>query len=233
MYNRFGIYMNENKNNSGDKNISISILKKESRFKILMHLIGTNELSLGELSKRIGKSKSTISRDLHELISQKMVTETRTDKTTKSKYYTVNRDFLFKTMANLTKPDLLDTLTPDELKENFNLVLDMINYSMFILNNTLPLAERYLELFKETRQDVQIENREMFIQSLVDMNFHLRFTPLSEEGYKTHEKHYRRFVRNVNEELQQIEKNKPSTGEYLTWNLVLPIKRILDWTKQK
>ncbi|NHK32627.1 MAG: winged helix-turn-helix transcriptional regulator [Asgard group archaeon] len=223
--------MKEKKDPIDDINISVSILEKESRFKILLHLIGTNELSLGELTERIGKSKSTISRDLQELIAHNMVLESRIDKTTKSKYYTIDRDFLYDTTAKLTNPETLDTLTPDGLKNNFNLLIEMVIYSVFILNNTLPLVGRYLELFKDARQDIKIENRVTFEQWLKDMNFHFRFTPLSKEGYEIHEKHYREFVKNVNEELYQVEKNKAGAGEYITWNLVFPIQKILKWTK--
>ena len=138
--------------------------------------------------------------------------------------------FFIECDPNLTNPKTLDTLNPEGLKANFNLIIDMIIYSVFILGNTLPLASRYLELFKEARQDIQIEDRSEFEQWLKDMNLHFRFTPLSEKGYQVHEKHYREFVKNVNEELMQVEKDNQFSGEYLTWNLVLPIHRILSWT---
>jgi DNA-binding transcriptional ArsR family regulator len=215
-----------------DSRESINVIQKESRFKIVLCLIASSELSLGELSKLIGKSKSTISRDMQELIKHDLVLETRVDKKTRSKYYTINRDFLFQTLSKLSSPQYSESLSAVELKENFNLILDMITYSFFILNNTLPLVNQYIELFKKAREGITIENNEVITEWLKDMNVHLRFTPLSQKGFEVHEKHYKEFAIKVNKDLYEVEKDQSFSGEYLTWNIVLPIKRILEWTNR-
>ncbi len=206
----------------------IEVLSKKSRFQIFINLLVYPELSLTELSESIGKSKSTIHRDLQELIESGIIREHRQDSSTKSKYYVIQKKSIFQDLQIITSPEKMNKLSAEERKSAFNLLLSMIDSAFFILENSIGIVTKYVERFKEAKQDLSLPDNETFLRWIKEFGVSLRFVPLSNKTFPIYEKHLKNFVSEVSSELLSNDLQEDLfNGDYLAWNVILPMKKAL------
>ena len=225
--------MNENqktKNNesSGSEESIVEVLSKESRFMIFLYLLSYPELDLGELSKRIGKSKSTIHRDLQVLIEKGIVNEIRQDYSTKSKFYALNPKFIFEDLPELQSPTSIAKMTEEKRKEMFEFIIQTSKNALFILDNSINLTFRYLDHFKHLKKALSIPDSETFFTWGQELGIGIRIIPLSEKTFPIYVKHYVKFAEELNKEIYESQKDEEILGgEYLVWHVNLPLRKIL------
>ncbi len=206
----------------------IEVLSKKSRFQIFLHLLVYPELSLTKLSESVGKSKSTVHRDLQELIEAGIIKEHRQDSSTKSKYYVIQKKTIFQDLHMITSPDKMDKLSAEERKNTFNLLMSMIDSAFFILENSIGIVTKYVERFKEAKQDLSLPDHQTFLRWMKEFGVSLRFAPLSNKTFPIYEKHLKNFYSEVNSELLTSELQEDLfNGDYLAWNVILPMKKAL------
>ncbi len=214
-------------NGENEENLT-EILSKKSRFQIFLNLLVYPELSLTELSKFTGKSKTTIHRDLQEMIVAGLVKEYRQDSSTKSKYYVIQRKTIFRDIQILTSPEKMDKLSAEERKSTFNLLISMVNSAFFILENSIGIITKYIDRFKEAKQDLSLPDYQTFLRWIKELGVSIKFVPLSNKTLPLYEKYMTNFSTDVNSELLTSElEEELFSGEYLAWNLILPLKKAL------
>ena len=206
----------------------IEILSKESRFKILLYLFAYPELSLSDISDYINKSKATAHRDLKEMISMGIVKELRQDASTKSKFYCIEKDFFLSLLRSLSSWDNIEKMKPEERDKIFFLIITMIKNAFFILENSIELTSKYLDFFAKTKENVPIQNTNTIMQWLRELDVSIRFLPLSQRTFLKYSEKLAKFAKEVNEELLSEElKEELFEGDYIAWNVILPLKKIL------
>jgi len=206
----------------------IEILSKESRFKILLYLIAYPELSLSDLSDHINKSKATAHRDLKEMISMGIVKELRQDPSTKSKFYCVEKDFFFSLIKTLSTRNNIEKMTTEEREKTFFLIITMVKNAFFILENSIALTHKYLDYFARTKENIQIQKPDTILQWIQELDVSIRFLPLSQKTFPKYIEKLTKFATEINEELLSEElKEELFEGDYIAWNVVLPLKKIL------
>ena len=206
----------------------VDILTKESRFMIFLYLLAYPELDLGELSKRIGKSKSTIHRDLQVLIDREIVKEVRQDFSTKSKFYALNPKFIFEDMKELQSAENLAKMNEEQRKKYFEFMIKTTRNAFFVLENSINMTYRYLDYFKDFKKDLPIPDIDTLSTWGQELGVGIRIIPLSEKTFPIYIKHYAKFGEELNKELyEKQEEDEIFGGEYLVWHVVLPLRRIL------
>ena len=206
----------------------LDILAKESRFMIILYLLSYPELGLGELSKRIGKSKSTIHRDLKILQKHGIVYEIRQDYSTKSKYYALNPKFIFEDLRNLQSPESIERMSEEQRRKLFEFLMESTKKAFYILDNSINLTIKYLDYFEDLKKNLPIPDLDTFTMWGRELDLGIRVIPLSDKTYPIYGKHFARFSQELNKELYDIHKKEEEMGgEYLVWHVVLPLRKIL------
>lgn len=206
----------------------VEILSKESRFMIFLYLLSYPELDLGELSKRIGKSKSTIHRDLQLLIKIGVVNELRQDFSTKSKFYALNPKFIFEDLKELQSADHLAKMNSEQRRRYFEFIVRTTRNAFFVLENSINLTFRYLDYFEDLKKDLSIPDLDTLSRWSQELGVGIRIVPLSDKTFPVYVKHYSKFAEELNKELYEVqEQGEILGGEYLIWHVILPLRKIL------
>jgi len=225
--------MNDNKQTENNERPDleegiVEVLSKESRFMIFLYLLSYPELDLGGLSKRIGKSKSTIHRDLQVLIETGIVNEIRQDYSTRSKFYALNPKFIFEDLPELQSPTNIAKMTEEKRKNLFEFIIQTARNALFILDNSINLTYRYLDHFEHLKKALSIPDPETFFRWGQELGVGIRIIPLSEKTFPIYVKHYTKFAEELNKEIYESQGNEEVLGgEYLVWHVNLPLRKIL------
>jgi DNA-binding transcriptional ArsR family regulator len=198
-------------NNNSDKTI-FDVLKSQIRFRIfsLLHLYP--ELSLSDLSIKMGKSKSTIHHHLKELIDSGLIEVSRKEKVRGSilaKFYSLKPGYIKKLSEKRSKSDDLRTI------EFFKTYL---NFAI----RTLELYKSFFEII-EQKEDWNIELKDLLGQ---DKGFS-SLTFFSEEQFKkvvALNKEYIQKIDEIEKEENGVKKEKP----YYFFTIALPLKHIIE-----
>jgi hypothetical protein len=127
-----------------------------------------------------------------------------------------------------TKTNKMDKLSAEERKNTFNLLMSMIDSAFFILENSIGIVTKYVERFKEAKQDLSIPDHQTFLRWMKEFGVSLRFAPLSNKTFPIYEKHLKNFYSEVSSELLASELQEDLfDGDYLAWNVILPLKKAL------
>ena len=213
---------------SDSKENVLDVIAKESRFMIILYLLSYPELGLGELSKRIGKSKSTIHRDLKILLKHGIVNEVRKDYPTKSKYYALDPKFIFEELKDLQSPEHIAKMSQEQRRKLFEFLIESTKKAFLILNNSINLTFRYLDYFEDIKRNLPIPDLETFSMWGRELDLGIRVIPLSEKTYHIYGKHFAKFSQELSKELYEIQKKGEILGgEYLVWHVILPLRKIL------
>ncbi|UCC19775.1 MAG: helix-turn-helix transcriptional regulator [Promethearchaeota archaeon] len=201
------------KNENIEKSV-IDVLKSSIRFRIysLLHLYP--ELSLSEISKKMGKSKSTIHHHLKELIDYELIELSREEKVRGNilaKFYSLKPGHIEKLSDTDSETHKATQATIDFLKTYLNFALRTIElYKNFF--ESFELQENGIDKLKELLKDEQGFSSMVF---------------LSEEKFKKVHRLYQEFVKEVNKieiENGKIKDEKP----FFIFTLALPLKKVIE-----
>ena len=206
----------------------IEILSKESRFKILLYLLAYPELSLTDISDYIEKSKATVHRDLKEMIAMGIVKELRQDPSTKAKFYAIEKDFFFSLLKGLSTTENIKKMSSEERQNLFAMIVTMIKNAFFMLENSIGLVLKYIDFFAKTKENIEISDMDTIMQWMQELDLTIRFIPLSQKTFPRYIEELTKFATVVNTDLLSDElKEELFEGDYIAWNVILPLKKIL------
>jgi DNA-binding transcriptional ArsR family regulator len=184
--------------------IKMRILQDPITFKIFILLLTFHELSLTQLTQKIGNSKSTTLRHLNKLIDANFVIESREEKVHSSKpakYYRPKLDnFQPKNDLNATS---LEKLSYDGRIRLYKEICSATGVSINFMKSTLDDVQKYLE--NKTPQEIQ--------DYVLAPDIVLGLNLMSEKAYhkwlEVYQKAMLEFYQSMQEELMNPETEKP------------------------
>ncbi|MHA1718525.1 MAG: hypothetical protein ACTSWX_13145 [Promethearchaeota archaeon] len=200
------------------------------RIQLFMMLNAYGEISLPELAKKMGKSKTTISKHLRLLDSELnwiTIEEVKVRGNIKKKVYKMNIETRYSDVFwNLEKivksypKEKVNKFLIKELKKKHLVfkMMDRFNFEaeQFIENNIKTLETMDQDLAKE-----------YFLQNQI-INYNTNLTKEEAEEYnKEMYKFHKNFIKKI--EIKRLkEKDKVPIREYVAFQIVLPIKKMVE-----
>ena len=198
----------------------LKTLNSKPRLRILLFLFIYRRLSLTELSERLGKTKNTVIYHIKRMVTYGIIHE-EDEKIPNSikpiKVYHLNPDFYRQIFTPFG--DLAD-LSDNEIME----------YSKNVFQWNILLFETIREFLRELG-DFYSENEPNLHDIESTVAFHKNhqtprdLIPLSKQGYLEYMKNYKELMeRTVN----FLEKEEEEEHEFLAFNVILPIKTLVE-----
>ncbi len=213
----------------------IEIIKQEIPSKIFIFILVFRELSLTRLANLIGKSKATILRHIKPMIERGVVSEVKKEKS-RENYYILAEEITMNPIEHLYALGI-EEMTQEERKEMYNSLIDTRELAFRFLKKLISPTIDYIELFKETRQDIPIADNKTFSQLSEDMKLEILSSTFSEKFNDVFEESLKCFRANYHEGRNKLETERETKQEieeldndYLLFIIKLPIKKILRWT---
>jgi DNA-binding transcriptional regulator GbsR (MarR family) len=179
----------------------MEIINDPITFEILALLLMYRELSLGELTRKVGKSKSTVFRHLQKLIHAGFAQESREQKirgSINAKFYQA-RPQEFAPNLRLT-PENLATLSIQQRQMIYVEICRATNSSIHFFKKALDSTQKYLE-------SISLEEIPTYILS-PDISLNMSF--FTEREYQKYLELYRKFMMEFIGYAQQEEKENPN-----------------------
>jgi DNA-binding transcriptional ArsR family regulator len=219
----------EQTTNSTDWLSIIKVLSSKQRLQTLFHLFVYQEISLTEFSSRFNQNKkNTTVYHMKLLVESGLIIEI--DKPVEgsikpAKFYRINPDFYQKMFIPFDNPD---NLSKPEILE----------YSHQIFRWNALLFETMREFLNELRE-FNTNYEPKISDSEAAMEFHNKLhtprdlIPLSEQGFQKYMKEYHTLIHNTQTFLSKEEEQEGTTiRPYLAFNMILPIKELLEFKKK-
>ncbi|MBN2156785.1 MAG: ArsR family transcriptional regulator [Candidatus Lokiarchaeota archaeon] len=208
------------------------ILDSSLKVRIMILLIIYPELSLTQLSKKLKKVKSTISKHMNELIKLGLAKEREQDvgASLKQKLYSSTSKYGY---WSRTDKDLINK-SPTEvlryLKEEYNLKLRSFSFIKEITEHVLSYVnDYYLNLKIEHIDNNFVKNLHNCSRCVPRLNF------FTKEDYIQYQKEFLKFEKEFIKKIETKYLNNPQNiaKEYLVIDQFLPIREILDHVVKK
>lgn len=197
----------------------LKILQDSLSFELFIILLCYNELSLGDLTQKIQRSKSTVFRHVQKLLEAGFIYESREEKVRGdklAKYYRPKWDNFSPKMA--ITPDLMRKLSNSQLIDLYHEITHSTNATIQFIKSLLDELQRYLE----TKPNSQIPKYIFTPDISLSMNL------FSESLFQKWQDGYRKFVMDFFQQNQAELVNPNVQRPYCLVSGILPIKRILD-----
>lgn len=207
-------------------------LNNLTRLRLVMVLLIYNELSLDDLSKKLGFSKSTVSRHLGALRKTGII-KIRKEKVRgprMKQYISVTQDLL--QMARLGS-SMLRKISPEKALEAR--ILDLKNDMLIIraIKNYLSdIIVYYMEIQKNMEDFLPKDHNsveKVFSSGNVCRYYFWNF---NEQQFEIFKAKYLEFFKSLKEELEKCKGTNPvetaETNPYFVWHLTVPIKKVYD-----
>ncbi len=209
---------------------NLEFFNSSIRIKLFMMLNAYGEISLPELAKKMGKSKTTISKHLKLLDSELnwiTIEEEKVRVNIKFFFYKMNVDTrysdVFWNLEDIVKSypkEKINKFLIKELKKN-QLLFQMIN----LMNlETNEFFERKIDTLETMDQEL---TKEFFLKNQV-INYYTNLTKEESIEYNNemHEFH-KKFIKKIEEERLKNKDKKP-IREYLAFQVVWLIKKMIE-----
>lgn len=206
-----------------DLSLLMEMFENETSFEIIMLLITYRELSLTQLTDKIGKSKPTIHRYLQRLQKSDIVKETREKKVRGNiyaKYYSANikklQELPYISQEEYTK------LNSEQKIEVYKVVIEFLKPTISFLKNSLEKLHSFLDnLASATNETIQ--------QFMAPQDLHLTMNFFNEVQYQKYLQLLIDFKQKMLKMLVEEEKKNPgATKPYLVFDSIIPFKKILE-----
>jgi len=228
--------VHDQKTQDKDPRITIEILEDEIRFKILMLLQMYGDLSLSELTEKIGKSKSTLHRHLQKLLEMDLVEESKEIQVRgniPAKYYKIP-GLLFEKLPNINMQSIAKMNEQEQRK--FFTSKDTIE----MLKTVAIFAKKSLDMFTEFLDGIDLSDpnnlKSLFINQEFSLNIAL-FTPQHRQKMielanlqatgGSQEQIYK-----LSQELMESILTTKSGQEYFQCSVMVPLKKLYDKVKK-
>jgi DNA-binding transcriptional ArsR family regulator len=199
--------------------LKMKLLQDPITFKIFLLLLTYNELSLVELTQKVGKSKPTVFRHLQKLIEANYVIESREEKVRGSilaKYYRPKLDNF--SPSHAMAPDQLQLLPTSEKIRFYREICQATNVTINFIKSALD----ELQLYLENKPAEEIPN------FVLAPDISLSLNVLSEKAYQKwleiYQKAMMEFYQTMQPELMNPDTEKP----YALMLGILPMKNIYN-----
>jgi len=205
------------------------LLEKDSRLQIVLYLFAYPKQSLSQLTDNVGKSKSTISRDLSVLLDGGVVREVKnTTNHGNAKSYELTTEFIDENLLNYADPELFATLTNKERKELFRLTMAYSEHTIQLLEKMLLQVSEYLHSFQTRKEGLDISTFDVFQSWMNEFGVTLRMMPMNQELFGEFLQEYQDFIVKFQEEHNFKLENELKEADYLIWSIFLPLKKIIN-----
>jgi len=214
---------------------TLEIYESQIKQRIINFLNIYNELSLTELSEKVGKSKSTVSKHIKELqdikINDQSIIQMREQKhrgSIKQKIFSKANTPLFR---GRTYSDIKE-FSADEMYNHLHNEEFMINLRLFtLMRDIISQTVNYVNEFYSNLSPKDMDNK--FKEKVYRYNTCIpRIQYYTKEEYLNYREKFLKFDEQYLAEVEEKRKsnNKSSTEpkEYLVCNALLPIRRIFD-----
>ncbi len=208
----------------------IKTLNSKPRLQALLYLFIYRKLSLTELSKLLGKTKNTTVYHMKLMVAQGLILESDQFIPTSIKplkNYELSPDF-YKTVFM----DFGDIANLPESK--------IIGYSKNIFRWNTLLFETVRELMREigafsdsSEKAIKTSQDALIFHTDPKNNIPRDLIPLSENGYKEYMELYEDFKRKTLKLIEKEERKETVARPYLAFNMVLPIKTLVELQQTK
>lgn len=205
------------------------LMEHELRFRIFTLLSIYPELSFSQISKKLGKSKSTLHPHLEKLMEIELIHISRKEKVRgkfERFYYSLKPGYEEKTQS-------IDREIPDDINEEFEkLVLNDAKTWITSLKNIL---DAYIQFFETLPSRENYSERiKKYVGEEAKLNETAPFSSISfltEKDYKTARKLFFNTIIKEMEEFQDKSSGKIAEKPYCIITLGIPIKEVLESTK--
>lgn len=197
----------------------MKILQDPITFKVYLLLLTYNELSLVELTQKVGKSKPTVFRHVQKLIEADFVTESREEKVRGSilaKFYRPKMDNF--APKNPFMPDQLQSLSNEDRIRFYREICRATGVSINFIKSALDELQIYLD-------QKPVEEIPDFIMA-PDIILNLQFLP--EKAYNKWFEGYQKFMMEFFQSMQAEILNPDIERPYALILGVLPVKKIYN-----
>ncbi len=209
----------------------LAILDSKLKIRILMTLLIYPELTLSQLSEKMGKVKSTISKHMEELLTLGLVSRRerkyRSDK--KQHIYSKVRKFGFRGKTY----DDIKNATPTEaysiIKQEYIVNTRLFSYILEVNKQILEYIDDFYQLEPEDITEAYIENKYRYDKPIP------RFRFMTKKEYIEYTEKFIEFDDKFNKEMDQKRLKMPSDApkEYLALHELVPIKVIMEHVLDK
>lgn len=210
----------------------IEALDSDVKLQIILFLYVYGELSLGELSNKLDKSKATISRHVSSLKSLKIV-EVRKKQIRspiKKQFYSISPDFIDQI---LLLEDQLQTLKPEEAIDILIKELKMDKFFLDMIKNVIGQAIPYFNDLESKLETFGTSNFDQTQKFYYKNRCRYMIWPLDEEEYEFYRNKQAKFLGEIRMELTKRAKIKSKDDitqkSHVAVNLSFPIKKILEF----
>ncbi|MBY9005556.1 MAG: winged helix-turn-helix transcriptional regulator [Candidatus Lokiarchaeota archaeon] len=208
---------------------SVAFLKNKISLGIILRLLMFQELSFTELSKALKKSKSTIHRNVQDLMKSGLIhisKEVKVRGSIKAKYYKISEDFInFLALKNEDSFSIIKNEIIDDIKlESY---MNKIKTKIAIVKNPLEGLNNYVNNLhdKATLDNSQSIYNE--IQNNIEPNISTML--LSRAQFKQLIEHIKEFYKNLKIITKEVKNNENTTEKpYIFSMFFFKIKEVLE-----
>lgn len=219
------------------------VFESKTRFRILLFLMVSGELSLTELAEKMNKSKPALHHHLQKMIEADVVVVSREEPYRGSimqKFYTLAPGFQPPYLSGISAEEIFEQAKegPEKRQELVKRIVEIQKSVTSYLKSSLELIDVYNEFLLEEAQAKEDLSLEDFQELVTSQKIGYRIDFMSEK----HLTFYRDEIERVRAELRErmIKEKELAQGtdsvlgwEYVINTMILPIKYLLELEKER
>lgn len=202
-------------------------IQKRAQLQIVLKLLIYGELSMRELSNKTKKSKSTIHRNLEDLIRNgivKVSKELKVRGSIKAKYYKLAEDFY--SLFDIKKKFFIDIKNFEKSQKDFMDELNLLQFGLKIIENQLISLDQFISFPKE---NISL-NHQLYSREIIDIIKSFKLIFLNEEEFNELRSKLNDFYSAVKSiELKNQKQANRSDKPYLFTISLFNIARLLEF----
>ncbi len=206
-------------------------MNNSTRIRLILILLIYNELSLTNLSKKLGVSKSTVLRHLKALISTNLikVRKQQVNVSRKKHYYSIVPNLL--QIIRLSSSEL-KSISPEKALAARILDLKNDRLTLRTIKNIMnEFLLYYKNLEEQIEQDPPINHREIEQTFSTENICRFYLWIFNKKQFEVFRAKYLAFLQDLLKEMEQYQNYKEEKQEinpYFVWHMIAPIKKIYD-----
>lgn len=220
----------------------LEMLKNRIPTNIFLMLSAYGELSLKSLSELVGKSKATILRHTRLMVEYNVIVE-YSKEDDRSKYFKLHPKRFTLSTPEIILP-YIKKMNQEERKEMYTSMIAFDKSNIHVMKYILDIVLRYMDFFNETKTNIDI-SEDMIKNMFNEMDLYLTWDMYDRNTFELYQKHQKIFYENLKKDIdkyldsRKIETNDGSENlnykefDYIRWNIVVPLKKLLKFSQNK
>ncbi|MFX1257398.1 MAG: hypothetical protein ACFFAN_06050 [Promethearchaeota archaeon] len=206
---------------------TLKLLNDLTRLRLILLLIVFRKLSLTEISSYLGRVKSTTTHHLKKFKDFLKITKKQGRGTINSNIYELVPNFLEKLSVNFED---LKHIPKEKNKNLFHYVIQNDIKFLELVKRIFDLVRYFYEKINESSSNDKTESlnkaQRLYLENLVKYNAWF----LTEKGKKSYEELIKKFNYQMQEIIDQDEKNKEKKARtYLVLNAFIPLEKVVKF----